>query len=114
MQVVKWRRLGGRQVQIGDSIVCRGDNASPSIHPPTFPHVPPRVSLTLSSPSTLGRISPGGRDWGCTTSIHQMLANSCSAGSESIAKLGYPIDYDDQDLSDLDLEKYLHSQKDNA
>ena len=43
-----------------------------------------------------------------------MLAGSCSAGSESIAKLGYPIDYDDQDLSDLDLEKYLHSQKDNA
>ena len=74
-------------MQIGDSIVCRGDNASPSIHPPTFPHVPPRVSLTLSSPSTLGRISPGGRDWGCTTSIHQMLANSCSAGPESIATL---------------------------
>ena len=113
-QVVKWRRLGGRQVQIGDSIVCRGDNASPSIHPPTFPHVPPRVSLTLSSPSTLGRILPRGSDWAALHHLHSTLDHTnvgklvLSAGSKSIAKLGYPIDYDDQDLSYFDFQKYLH------
>ena len=112
--MVKWRRLRGRQVQIGDSIVCRGDNASPSIHPPTFPHVPPRVSLTLSSPSTLGRILPRGSDWAALHHPHSTLDHTnvgklvLSAGSKSIAKLGYPIDYDDQDLSYFDFQKYLH------